>query len=345
MFNHIRQFHKRSKQEQIARQIAAKYGLTEQYEAARRNGLSPLEALEKFDMVTDEDRKLFEEVGVKNSEKGGVLTRGMNLVEEKQRERKLDSKFTRAITIISALALVLSGLASYFSYKSTMKVNSKMYQMSEDMKYEVMELVAILRAIDTKAAVSQLDYYRIDYSEEIHALAKIQSSPGFIVYLHSIEDYDERHTLERQIRQLTDTYLTSRKWSQKVPLIRGMIHIIMETLQQHTDLTESMNMPYDDLLKDLCSDGIFADYDFEEMEKAVEKANRETKAFLEYLMKKGIEDPNVEYFYYEFIECDQHDKAVAAVKKGARSNVSISEIEKKYNAEYQEFIKTYRDGE
>lgn len=226
----------------------------------------------------------------------------------------------------------------------TERLNSKEYQMSENLKYEVMELVAILRAIDTKAAVSQLDDYKLDFDTEIQSLTKIQSSPGFIVYLHSIEKREERHTLERQIRQLTDTYLMSPKWSQNVPLIRGIIHIIMETLQQYTDLTESMNMPYDSLLKDLCSDGVFADYDYEELERAVEKANMETKAFLEYLMNKGIEDPNVVYYYYEYIIRDDHDKVIAAVKAGARSNVSIEEIEKKYGAEYEEFLKTYKDG-
>ena len=37
-------FSKRRKQERIAREMAAKYGMLEDYIAARREGLSPIEA-------------------------------------------------------------------------------------------------------------------------------------------------------------------------------------------------------------------------------------------------------------------------------------------------------------
>ena len=55
-------FSKRRKQERIAREIAAKYGMLEDYFAARREGLSPIEALEEWDMLTTEDRQTLEEM-------------------------------------------------------------------------------------------------------------------------------------------------------------------------------------------------------------------------------------------------------------------------------------------
>lgn len=52
---------KRRKQDRIAREIAARYNMLEDYLAARRYGLSPLEALEEFDLLKPEERKLFED--------------------------------------------------------------------------------------------------------------------------------------------------------------------------------------------------------------------------------------------------------------------------------------------
>lgn len=49
------------KHDRIALQIAARYGLTAEYKAARQHGLSPIEALEDWDMLKEEDYKLFEE--------------------------------------------------------------------------------------------------------------------------------------------------------------------------------------------------------------------------------------------------------------------------------------------
>ena len=38
--------------------IADRYGLTFAYKVARRHGLSPVEALDEWDMLTDEARRL-----------------------------------------------------------------------------------------------------------------------------------------------------------------------------------------------------------------------------------------------------------------------------------------------
>lgn len=51
---------KRRKEDRIAREIAARHDMLADYRAARRNGLSPIEALEEWDLLTEEDYKLFE---------------------------------------------------------------------------------------------------------------------------------------------------------------------------------------------------------------------------------------------------------------------------------------------
>lgn len=47
--------------DRIAMRIAAKYGMTFEYKLARRNRLSPLEALENWDLLQPGEHKLFYE--------------------------------------------------------------------------------------------------------------------------------------------------------------------------------------------------------------------------------------------------------------------------------------------
>ena len=46
-------------QDRIALGIASRYGMTQEYKTARRQNMRPLEALEDFDLVKEEERKLF----------------------------------------------------------------------------------------------------------------------------------------------------------------------------------------------------------------------------------------------------------------------------------------------
>lgn len=46
-------------QDRIAMRIADRYGMTREYKIARRHHLTPLEALEDWDLITPEERELF----------------------------------------------------------------------------------------------------------------------------------------------------------------------------------------------------------------------------------------------------------------------------------------------
>ena len=46
-------------QDRIAMQIAARHGKTQEYKTARRQNMRPLEALDDWDLVSEEERKLF----------------------------------------------------------------------------------------------------------------------------------------------------------------------------------------------------------------------------------------------------------------------------------------------
>ena len=46
-------------QDRIALRIAARSGMTQEYKDARRHNMRPLEALEDWDLVNEEERKMF----------------------------------------------------------------------------------------------------------------------------------------------------------------------------------------------------------------------------------------------------------------------------------------------
>lgn len=51
---------RRRRHERLARQIAAQHGMLDDYRAARRSGLSPIQALEEWDLLSPEDRQMFD---------------------------------------------------------------------------------------------------------------------------------------------------------------------------------------------------------------------------------------------------------------------------------------------
>ena len=48
-------------QDRLALRIAARYGMTQEYKDARRQNMRPLQALEDWDLVKEEEKELFYE--------------------------------------------------------------------------------------------------------------------------------------------------------------------------------------------------------------------------------------------------------------------------------------------
>ena len=46
-------------QDRIGMKIAARHGMTQEYKTARRQNMRPLEALDDWDLVSEEERELF----------------------------------------------------------------------------------------------------------------------------------------------------------------------------------------------------------------------------------------------------------------------------------------------
>lgn len=59
MMNPLKKYRQRKEQDRIALGIAERHGMRQQYLEARKHGLSPLEALEDWDLIRPEERELF----------------------------------------------------------------------------------------------------------------------------------------------------------------------------------------------------------------------------------------------------------------------------------------------
>lgn len=158
---------------------------------------------------------------------------------------------------VSFLALVLSIITFIHSSKVTKQVHSKEYEMFENLKYEVLKIIADLKAIDAKIAApvyngdDKFDYTQkieeqpVDYSQEIESLIKMQSTPGYLLLLYSIKDDDKRKDLEETFRFFTMSKL-------KDVWVREWVHIIIDSLKENTCFDRVLNMNFGDLVKKLC---------------------------------------------------------------------------------------------
>ena len=80
--------------------------------------------------------------------------------------------------LIPIVALIISCVTFYLTNKTNKKVNRKDYEMSENVKYELLQLLATLESIKSKTLVAPHCKVRMNYSEEIATLRKLKVSPG-----------------------------------------------------------------------------------------------------------------------------------------------------------------------
>lgn len=177
----------------------------------------------------------------------------------------------------------------------TKKINSKEYQIYEDLKYSLLQVIASVRSIDAKAAV-YLDNLRDphrenklnqDFSQEIEIISKLQSTPGYLIFLHSIEDSKSRTTIESIFRNLSMQigYFDCSS-------IRAATHMLMNHIKSSINPALINNDEIYDLMIDLCTmDGVFTNFNYDNVLKYKELSDK----FVKYLESKGIEKYEVSF--------------------------------------------------
>lgn len=138
--------------------------------------------------------------------------------------------------IISIIALRKSKRAHKETINLTKKINSKKYQLNEDMYEVVVQIMSVVRAVNAKAYVvfeegtsSHECDYTIDYSYEINLFSKILSSPGYLLLLKAIDDDKKRTKMESYLNKLVLS-ISSKIEFEDLPKIRRWSLFILQQL-------------------------------------------------------------------------------------------------------------------
>lgn len=237
-------------------------------------------------------------------------------------------QFTLQLTV-SIIALIVSGVSFYLTNRMNKKVNKKDYEISENLKYELMKLIAALRFMDAKAALTVHFKQKMDYSREIDILADLQTSPGYLLFLKSIENDDERMLLDINMKMLVIDGNTISKDD-----IRSLTKRILYTIRNKTNLKGTLDIDVIALLNNFCTMRGAAP-ELSEKDKKPSAQSQVFCMFIQHLVEQGNTDPNVLLFYAVFTE--NEDLLSAALASGANPNTTDIELIKKYQKEYNDF--------
>lgn len=205
------------------------------------------------------------------------------------------------LAAISTAAIVLSIITFIQSSRTTKKVNSKEYQINEELKYSLMQIIASVRSIDARAAVaSDINNSSLPqeikanfdpgFSHELEIFNKLQSSPGYLLFLNSIESPEIRTDVESAFRNL----------SMKIPLyiylsydeLRVNTHTLMRLIKCNINEKLIGNDETYKLMIKLCEmEGVYTNFDYDNLLKVKE----EVKLFLDFLEKRYKINPTVRF--------------------------------------------------
>lgn len=209
------------------------------------------------------------------------------------------------LALVSLVAIVLSFISYRESTKTNLRVNSKEYHIYEDLKYSLLQVIASVRSIDAKAAVAidieeeTGESYNPDYLLEIDIITKLQSSPGYLIFLNSIKDANARLSIESIFRNMS---MKLNSFSNT--FTRGAAHLMMKYIEENLNPKVINNKELYNLMLDLCEmEGVFTNLDYE---KLVIDVDNDVK-FIAYLSEKGIDDPEINTMNMKEIISRYHD--------------------------------------
>lgn len=198
--------------------------------------------------------------------------------------------------IISILSLVVSIFVFIRTDLLTKKLSSKEYQINEDLKYSLLQVIASLRSIDCKAAYyldiarnypGLMNHVKKDFSHEIENMTNLQMTPGYLLFLKSIKDSEARKVIDYNYSKTTLEMPTY-----DFNFIRRQSHMLLRLIQENLNPTLLNNRKTYQLMIDLCKmEGVFTNFDYDKLLE-VEK---EVNSFTEFLERKGIKKYDITY--------------------------------------------------
>lgn len=232
-----------------------------------------------------------------------------------------------------ALALIISCVTFYFTNSMNKKVNKKDFEISENLKYEILRLIAALRSINAKSNLINSLPGRVNYNDEIKIINDLKLSPGFLLFLRAIRSDDERFWLDLHIQLLTIN--SSRMSDAEINSIAGKT---LNYLKSSTTLKEVLDIEVFELIKEFCDiKGAVPNY----VEQKQDSKDDAFIQFLTYLKKDlGISDPDINLF----IGAATNDAKLVeqALNDGANQKGTHIDIINKYPVEFKKFMDTIK---
>ena len=148
--------------------------------------------------------------------------------------------------ILNFISIVISIFALYKSWKANKKhnellkqINGTEFQLNEKLKEMAIQIIAVIRSVDAKAAMAlkyeklpNKEEYNIDYSYEMNLLSNILSSPAYILFLKSIEDDEKRGYMESYLHNLV-LKLSSKIEVEDLEKIRNLSRLILQQINYY----------------------------------------------------------------------------------------------------------------
>ena len=233
---------------------------------------------------------------------------------------------------VSGLAIIMSSIFAFEANRTNKKVNEKDYAITENLKYDLLELIATIRAMDFKAAISG-HIEDLSYETECEALNQLMISPSFLLMLQAMP------LKERQISELYFHFLASADKSPTISAvdIRYGCHYILDVLKDKVDIKDVLDITVIKAIHDLCDIESVVDSSYDTMNENAEEEKKVFESFIRFLFEKGVNDEDVNVFYY--VLANDVDGLEAALKRGGNPKVTQGEIIERYRQYLEEFEK------
>lgn len=170
--------------------------------------------------------------------------------------------------------------------KLALMISGKEHEMSESLKYEVLELVSVIKVIDSKIDYNEENNDKIDYSQEIETLKGIQLRPGYLLLLKAIDYNRDKSRIDRLMQRLTSSMIQeqeTRRLCQEILITISRVNLD-EIIKQ---IRENYHNNWNEMVKELCLLSRFS-YNKKNMK------SRFDEAFYSFLKdEKGLALPNI----------------------------------------------------
>ena len=106
----------------------------------------------------------------------------------------------------------------------------------------MIQITANLLTIDIKSAIAIDNNNQGDYRKEINTLEKLQSSPGYLIYLNAIDDVKVRKEIDSIFRNLVTYYIKDSDPANNRYWIHELINKMHNVKKYNSTIISEMNI-------------------------------------------------------------------------------------------------------